>query len=187
MLTCTNWSLRDRKHKMALSPPLAVRALPGRHLISGRDGTWISGARNGVCPRSCFVSAYPRSCVTSVVCTLSCTDYSLRDLGHKMALSLALAEPSQVDTSPLVVKVPRCLDPETGSVPEAVSLLPVPEAVLLLQSVRLPFSVCELTCADWSLLFLSILLFSLNPFFPKSLSLSVYLCLSVSVSLTVSV
>jgi hypothetical protein len=37
-----------------------------------------------------------------------------------------------------------------GSVPEAVSLLPVPEAVLLLQSAHSPFAVLELTCADWS-------------------------------------
>ena len=37
------------------------------------------------------------------------------------------------------------------SVPEAVSLLPVPEAVLLLQSACSPFVVCKLNCADWSL------------------------------------
>ena len=41
-------------------------------------------------------------------------------------------------------KVLRCLQPKMGSVPEAVSLLPVPEAVLLLQSTLF-------TCADWSL------------------------------------
>jgi hypothetical protein len=35
------------------------------------------------------------------------------------------SEPSQVATSPLVGKVPRCLEPKTG---------PVPEAVLFLQS-----------------------------------------------------
>jgi hypothetical protein len=37
-----------------------------------------------------------------------------------------------------------------GSVPEAVLLLPVPEAVLLLQSALSPSAVNELTCADWS-------------------------------------
>jgi hypothetical protein len=68
-----------------------------------------------------------------------------------MALSPALAEPSRVDTSPLVGKVPGCLEPKVTSVLEAVSLLPVPEAVSLLQSVRSLFAVCELTCADWSL------------------------------------
>jgi hypothetical protein len=47
----------------------------------------------------------------------------------------------------------RCLDfwsPKWGSVPEAVVLLPVPEAVSLLQSDRSPSTVCELICADWS-------------------------------------
>ena len=36
--------VRDVGHKMALSPALAVRALPGRHLSSGREGALISGA-----------------------------------------------------------------------------------------------------------------------------------------------
>jgi hypothetical protein len=44
----------------------------------------------------------------------------------------ALAEPFRADISPLAGKVPRCLEPETGSVPEAVSPLPILEAVLLL-------------------------------------------------------
>jgi hypothetical protein len=53
--------------------------------------------------------------------------------------------------------VPRCLEPETGSVPEAVLLLSVPEAVLLLsdpeavlllQSAHSPFTARELTCPD---------------------------------------
>jgi hypothetical protein len=51
----------------------------------------------------------------------------------------APAKSSQVDTSPLAGKVPRYLEPEIGSVPEAVSLL---------QSVCLLFAVCELTCAN---------------------------------------
>jgi hypothetical protein len=46
-----------------------------------------------------------------------------------MAPPGALAEPSWADTSPLAGKVPGCLELEKGSVPEAVSLLPVPEAV----------------------------------------------------------
>ena len=58
---------------------------------------------------------------------------------------------SRADTSPLTGKVPGCLEPETGSVPEAVLLLPVPEAVSLLQSTCSPFAVRELTCTDWSL------------------------------------
>jgi hypothetical protein len=32
MLTCTDWSPRDTGHKMALSPALVVRALPGTSL-----------------------------------------------------------------------------------------------------------------------------------------------------------
>jgi hypothetical protein len=42
---------------------------------------------------------------------------------------LQQSEPSQADTSPLAGKVPRCLQPEMG---------PVPEAVSLLQSIHLP-------------------------------------------------
>jgi hypothetical protein len=52
-----------------------------------------------------------------------------------------LAEPSRVDTSPLTGKVPGCLEHETGSVPEAVSLLPVPESSVA-SVVR------TVTCAD---------------------------------------
>jgi hypothetical protein len=63
---------------------------------------------------------------------VTCTDWSQRDKGHKMAPSGAPKEPSLVDTSPLMGKVPGCLEPEMGSVPEAVLLLLVPEAVLLL-------------------------------------------------------
>ena len=47
-------------------------------------------------------------------------------------------------------KVPGCLEPETGSIPEAVLLLPVQEAVSLLQSAHSPSTVRELTYADWS-------------------------------------
>ena len=39
--------LRDPGYKMAPSPAPAVRTLPGGHLSSGREGTWMSGARNG--------------------------------------------------------------------------------------------------------------------------------------------
>jgi hypothetical protein len=38
-----------------------------------------------------------------------------------------------------------------GSVPEVVSLMLVPEVVLILKSACLPFAVHELTCADWAL------------------------------------
>ena len=46
-LTCADWSQRDLRHNMAPSPALAVRALPGRHLCSSREGARMSGAQNG--------------------------------------------------------------------------------------------------------------------------------------------
>jgi hypothetical protein len=54
------------------------------------------------------------------VSELTCADWSLRVPGTKMTPSPALKEPSWENTSPLVEKVPRCLKPEMGSVPEAV-------------------------------------------------------------------
>jgi hypothetical protein len=74
MLTCTDCSPRDFGHKMALSPALVVKGLQGRHLSSGRECAWMSGAGNGVFPRSCVASACPRSGVDSVVHTLTCAD-----------------------------------------------------------------------------------------------------------------
>ena len=49
--------------------------------------------------------------------------------------------PSLSDNSPLAEKVTGCLEPETGSVPEAVSLL---------QTAHSPSTFCEVTWADWS-------------------------------------
>ena len=66
-----------------------------------------------------------------------------------MIPSPAPKEPSWADTSPLVSKVPGCLETKMGTVPEAVSLLPVPEVVLLQQSASSPFAVLGLTCTDW--------------------------------------
>ena len=80
MLTCMDWSPRDPGHKMAPSPALVVRSLPGGHLSSGREGAQMSGAQNGVCPRSCFTSTCPSSYVASVVHTLTCADWSLSTL-----------------------------------------------------------------------------------------------------------
>jgi hypothetical protein len=80
-------------------------------------------AQNRACPRNCVASACPRSCVASVVGTLT---YSL------------VSEKSQTrDGSPrfsgkTLLWQGRCLDvlgPEKGFAPEAMSLLPVPEAV----------------------------------------------------------
>ena len=65
-----------------------------------------------------------------------------------MAPSPAPAVPFRVDTSPLEWNVPGCLEPKKGSVPEVVSLL---------QSTHLPFTVCELTCADSFSIFLNVM------------------------------
>ena len=70
-LICADWSQRDPGHKMAPLPALAVRALPGGHLSSGGEGSWMSGGQNEVCPSSCVNSVCPRSCVASVVHTLT--------------------------------------------------------------------------------------------------------------------
>ena len=69
------------------------------------------------------LSLLQSACSPFAVCELTCSEWSLRDPGPKMITSPALKEPSLGDTSPLVGKVPRCLEPETGSAPEAVSLL----------------------------------------------------------------
>ena len=57
MLTCTEWSLSNVGHKVALSPALVVKILPAGHLSFGRESAWMSEAQNGVCPRSCVASA----------------------------------------------------------------------------------------------------------------------------------
>jgi hypothetical protein len=84
--------------------------------------------------------ACPRRCVASAVRALTWAECFLRDPGHRWLPHLLWqSEPSQVANSPLVGKVPGCLEPETGSVPEAVSLL---------QSACSPLAVCTLTWAD---------------------------------------
>jgi hypothetical protein len=74
--------------------------------------------------------ACPRRCVASAVCLLTCTDWSLRDMGHKMAPSPAQA----------VRALPGGHSPLAGKVPDVWSLKwgSVPQAVLLLQSALSP-------------------------------------------------
>jgi hypothetical protein len=93
------------------------------------------------------------------VCELTCTECSLRNPGPKMAPSPAQAVRALwAGTSPLVGKVPGCLESKTESVPEAVSLL---------QSASSPFSVCELLSChfDW---FIPLLTFTVFPCFEAS-------------------
>jgi hypothetical protein len=61
-LTCADWSQRDLREKMAPSPALGVRALPGGRFSSDGEGAWMSAAQN---------RAYPRSYVASAVCLLT--------------------------------------------------------------------------------------------------------------------
>ena len=51
-----------------VSPQMLWQSPPGwaGHLSSFKDGAQMSGAQNGVCPRSCVTSACPRSCEVSV-------------------------------------------------------------------------------------------------------------------------
>ena len=46
-LTCTDWSQMDPGHKLAPSPALVIRALPGGHFSSGREGARMSGPGKG--------------------------------------------------------------------------------------------------------------------------------------------
>ena len=71
----SQWS----EHSLQANSPLAGKVHRG---LAFRPSSWPKmKARNKACPRRCVVSA---------VCTLTCTDWSLRDTGHKMALSPAL-------------------------------------------------------------------------------------------------
>jgi hypothetical protein len=63
MLTFTDCSPWDTGNRWLSH--LLWRVLLGRYLSSGREGPWMYGARNGVCPKSCVSSACPRSCVPS--------------------------------------------------------------------------------------------------------------------------
>jgi hypothetical protein len=85
VLTCTDWSPRDLGHKMAPSPALVVRVLPRGHLSSVGECTRMSGAWNGGLSQKLCHFCLSQSCVASAVHTLTCTDWSLRDLGHKIA------------------------------------------------------------------------------------------------------
>jgi hypothetical protein len=150
-LTCTDWSPRDPGHKVALSSTLEVRALAVCHLSSGRKrcpDVW--SPKRGLSQKLCcfclsqklcrfcsLLTNPPQSPSWPVQTGLQGTRDS-RWLSHLLRQS----ESYQVDTSPLEGKVPGCLEPKTGS---------VPEAVLLPQSACLPSTVCTLTCADWSL------------------------------------
>jgi hypothetical protein len=63
VLTCIDCSSRDLGHKMAPSPALAVRALPGGHLSSGGEGALMSGAQNGgLSQKLCHFCLFQKLC-----------------------------------------------------------------------------------------------------------------------------
>ena len=109
-----------------------VRTLSAGKLFSYREGAQISGIwtyflaedeglKQGLSQKLCSFCSRP-SHLHSLVSERSRT----RD-GSPRCSGIALL--FQAGTSPLAGKVPRCLEPETGSASEAVWLLPVPEAV----------------------------------------------------------
>ena len=115
------------------SPQVLQQGPPraGRHLSSGREGAWMSGAELG--------SASDTVLLLTVLETVSfCSPHthlcrlvsegSRNQDGSPGCSCKAL--PGRADTSTLAGKVHGCLEPKTGSAPLAVSLLPVTEAVL---------------------------------------------------------
>jgi hypothetical protein len=65
-----------------------VRALSSGKLSSCREGSQRSGAQIHLLAQDEGLKGpYPKSSVASVVQVLSCMDWSLRELGYKMALS----------------------------------------------------------------------------------------------------
>jgi hypothetical protein len=108
-----------------------VRVLSAGKLSSCREVAQISGVQTCLLAEDegpkqglsqnlcCFCSRY--SHLYSLVSERSWTRNGSPRCSRK-------ALPGGVYTSPLAGKVPRCLEPEMGSAPEAVWLLPVPEA-----------------------------------------------------------
>jgi hypothetical protein len=113
-----------------MTPPgaLAKPSWMGQTPFTWREGTLMSGAWNGVCLRSCVASACPRSCYLSHshLRRLVLEGSGIQDDYPRYS---GKALPGGADTSSLAGKVPGCLEPLTGSTSEAVSLLPVQEAV----------------------------------------------------------
>jgi hypothetical protein len=112
----------DRALSLQPSSPLAGEV--DRYLGFGPDSWQKMKARNRACSRICVATA---------VHTLTFADQSwwnpeTQD-GSPRYCGKAL--PGGADTSPLAGKVPKCLEPETRSAPEALWFPPVPEAVSL--------------------------------------------------------
>ena len=117
-----------------------VRVLSAGKLSSCREGAQIiSGIQTCLLPedeglKQSLSQEMCRFCLSHQLCSFCSPHSHLCRLvsevsGTKDVSPPALAGLSQAETSPLMGKVPGCLEPEKGSVPEAVSLLPVPETV----------------------------------------------------------
>jgi hypothetical protein len=126
-----------------------VRAHSAGKVSSCREGAQISGVQ------TCLLAEDEglKQGLSQKMCCLCCLHAHLHRLvskghGTQDGSLTYCGDQSPPGQTPLLWQG-RCLvKHETGSVTEAVSLLLVPEAVLLLQSAHLPFAVCELICAD---------------------------------------
>jgi hypothetical protein len=111
-----------------------VRSLSAGKLSSCREGGQISGIQTCLLaedegPKQCLSKNLCSFCrLHSHLCRLVLSGSGNQD-GFPRCCGKAL--PAWADTSPLAGKVPGCLDLETMSAPEALWLLPVPEAVCL--------------------------------------------------------
>ena len=112
-----------------------VRVLSAGKLSSCREGAQISGGQ------TCLLAEDegPKQSLLQNLCSFCSPHSHLHRLVSEGSGNQddsprcsRKALPSRADTSPLAGKVPGYLEPEMGSTPEAVPLLPVPEAVLLL-------------------------------------------------------
>jgi hypothetical protein len=143
MLNCTDWSQRDPGPKMTPSPAPVFRTFLGGYLPLAWMVPGCLEPEMRFVPEAMLLLPVPEA-VSPLQSGLSpvqigvCGTRDPKWLPHLLRHS----EPSWADTSSLAGKVPRCLEPEMRSVPEAVSCL---------QSACSPFAVHKLTCADWSL------------------------------------
>jgi hypothetical protein len=127
-----------------------VRVISAGKYSSCRDGAQISciwtcclaedeGVKQGLSQKLCCFYLSQKLCcfcLSQKLCSFCSSHSHLHNLvserfrirdGSPSCSCKAL--PGGMDTSPLSGKVPGCLEPETGSAPEAVWLPPVPEAV----------------------------------------------------------
>ena len=131
----------SRPGRLALSLVSVVRVLSAVKLSSCREGARISGVRTCVLaedegPKQGLSQKLCRFCLSQKLygfCSRHChlhrlvSERTWTRVGSPRCSGKALRV--QADTSPLAGKVPRYLEPEMVSAPEAVSLLPVPGAV----------------------------------------------------------